>query len=156
MKRIWRLYLDTSVFGGCFDVAQGWAADSRRVIELFLRGEAVLLFSELVERELVGAPTNVQDVFASIPYDCVEAVPLTVEIDVLAKAYVLAGVIGERWFEDCTHVAAATIARADAIVSWNFKHIVRLDRIKGYNEVNQAMGYGTITIASPREVDFDE
>ncbi len=155
-KRKWRRYLDTSVFGGCFDSAQRWSVDSRRVIDLFSRRDAVLLFSELVERELLGAPANVQEVFAEIPQESVEPVPLTAEIDELAGAYVRAGVGGARWLEDCTHVAAATIARADAIVSWNFKHIVRLDRIKGYNNVNLSLGYGIITIISPREVDFDE
>jgi len=53
-------------------------------------------------------------------------------------------------------VAAATVARADAIVSWNFKHIVRLDRIRGFNAVNLMQGYGIITIVSPKEVNIDE
>lgn len=51
-----------------------------------------------------------------------------------------------------THVALATIARGDAIISWNFKHIVRLDRIKGFNQVNLEMGYGEIVILLPMEV----
>ena len=63
---------------------------------------------------------------------------------------------GQRWLDDATHVAAATIARADAIVSWNFRHIVRLDRIKAYNQVNLANGYGILTIVSPRDVGYDE
>lgn len=47
-------------------------------------------------------------------------------------------------------------ARADAIVSWNFKHIVRYDRIKGFNRVNLEMGYGLLTIVSPKEIITDE
>lgn len=74
----------------------------------------------------------------------------------LATAYLKAGVVGERWLDDATHVAAATIARADAIVSWNFRHIVRLDKIKAYNQVNLAKGYGILTILSPVEVGIDE
>jgi hypothetical protein len=53
----------------------------------------------------------------------------------------------------CSHI---TIHRADAIVSWNFRHIVRLDRIKGYNLVNFKKGYGVIHIVSPKEVRLDE
>ena len=49
-------------------------------------------------------------------------------------------------------VAAATVARADAIVSWNFRHIVRLDKIKGFNQVNFEIGYAHLTIISPKEV----
>jgi hypothetical protein len=73
-------------------------------------------------------------------------------IVLLREAYINARIVSRRWVDDATHVAAATFARVDAIVSWNFKHIVRLDRIKAYNEVNTAMGYGVLTIRSPREV----
>jgi hypothetical protein len=50
----------------------------------------------------------------------------------------------------------ATVTRADAIVSWNFKHIVRLDKMKAYNQVNLMNGYGILTIISPKEVLIDE
>lgn len=53
-------------------------------------------------------------------------------------------------------MAAATVARADAIVSWNFKHIVRLDKMKAYNQINLLNGYGILTIVSPKEVILDE
>jgi hypothetical protein len=156
MNRKWRLYLDTSVFGGCFDMVQGWAEDSRRVIDSFISGKAVLLSSELLEQEIASAPAEVREAFLSIPVSAVEKVHISAEADDLAHAYIRAGVIGKRWLEDCQHVAMATVVRADAIVSWNFKHIVRLNRIKGYNQVNVLSGYGQITVVSPREVNFDE
>lgn len=56
--------------------------------------------------------------------------------------------------DDATHVAAAALAHADAIVPWHFKHIVRLDKIKVYNEVNQQYGLPPLTILSPIEVDY--
>ena len=67
-----------------------------------------------------------------------------------------AGVVTSKSINDATHVAAATVARADAIVSWNFKHIVRLDKMKAYNQINLLNGYGILTIISPKEVSFDE
>jgi hypothetical protein len=54
------------------------------------------------------------------------------------------------------HVAAATAARADAIVSWNFRHIMRLDKMRAYNQINLSNGYGILTIISPKEVNYDE
>jgi hypothetical protein len=66
------------------------------------------------------------------------------------------GVVPEGWLEDCRHVVAATVARADAIVSWNFRHIVKLEKIKGYNQVDLLNGYGVLTIVCPKEVSFDE
>ncbi len=85
-----------------------------------------------------------------------EQVLLTGDVIALRNAYIESGVVSRRWLGDATHVAAATAARVDAIVSWNFRHIVRLDRIKAYNSVNLANGYGFLTILSPREVGYDE
>lgn len=156
MERKWRLYLDTSVFGGCFDTVQKWAEDSRRVMDYFIKGRATLISSEILENELATAHAAVRNMFLSIPDSAIEKFNVGTEVDNLAHAYITAGVISGRWLEDCQHVAIATVARADAIVSWNFKHIVRLNRIKGYNQVNLMSGYGLITVVSPKEVTFDE
>lgn len=156
MKRKWRLYLDTSVFGGCFDAAEGWDIDSRRVVDYCMEGRALLLGTETLLKEIEAAPERVRAVYGAVPLENREMVSPAEEIAALTQAYLDAGVVGARWYEDCLHVAAATVARADAIVSWNFKHIVRLDRIRGFNAVNLAEGYGIITILSPKEVNIDE
>ncbi len=46
----------------------------------------------------------------------------------------------------------ATIHKVDVLASWNFKHIVNLDRIKGYNSVNLKFGYSMIEIRSPKDL----
>ena len=53
-------------------------------------------------------------------------------------------------------MAAATVADADLILSWNFKHIVNYDRIRGFNGVNLKHGYRALSIISPMELDADE
>jgi len=85
-----------------------------------------------------------------------EEVATTDETLALRDAYVEAGIVGLSRLDDAGHVASATVAKADAIVSWNFKHIVRLDKIRAYNQINLLNGYGILTIVSPREVRFDE
>lgn len=40
----------------------------------------------------------------------------------------------------------------DILVSWNFKHIVNLDRIRGYNGINYQNGYKMIEIRTPQEL----
>lgn len=153
MKRP-RIYCDSSVIGGYFDPE--FEADSRRFIDAVKKGRIVMLVSEVVVQEILQAPENVQDLLASIPISSVERVPLSEEIVELRNAYVAAGILGAQWINDATHVAAATVARADAIVSWNFAHIVRLDKMKSYNQVNLINGYGILTIVSPREVNYDD
>jgi predicted nucleic acid-binding protein len=155
-RRKWRLYLDTSVFGGYFDTDEGWAEDSQRVIEAALSGIAIICFSSTVTRELEGAPSRVRELWNNIPVSCCEQIVITREIETLSAAYLASGIVGPASIDDTMHVATATVIRADAIVSWNFKHIVRLDRIKGYNGVNLSLGYGMIAIVSPKEIRFDD
>ena len=59
-------------------------------------------------------------------------------------------------FADAQHIAMATVAKVDALVSWNFKHVVNLPRIHRYHTVNARFGYPTIEIRSPREVGTHE
>ena len=61
-------------------------------------------------------------------------------------------VVGKTSLEDCRHIALATINKVDVLASWNFKHIVNLDRIKGYNSVNLKLGYQMIEIRSPKDL----
>lgn len=54
------------------------------------------------------------------------------------------------------HIALATIHGIDIVTSWNFKHIVRYEKIVKFNAVNLEYGYHQIVIHSPREVTTDE
>ncbi|MBN1393755.1 MAG: PIN domain-containing protein [Pirellulales bacterium] len=149
-----RIYVDTSVIGGCAD--DEFAEESRQLLDMARNGNVILLVSDVVVRELTDAPQSVLRHFQSLPESAVEAVPLSEDVLRLRDAYLSAEVVSRKWMDDATHVAAAAVAKADAVVSWNFKHIVRLDKIKAYNEVNDKMGYGVLTILSPKEVVYDD
>ena len=69
----------------------------------------------------------------------------------LAKDYILEKVVGQTSFAHCLHIALATIHRADILVSSNFKHIVNMQRIRGYNAIYFKNGYRQLEIRSPRE-----
>lgn len=148
-----RVYLGTSVFGGCCDVE--FSEDSLRVMDAVRRGKLTGIVSAVVFTELESAPESVRQILLSIPARHLQRVELSDEIYDLQEAYLAAGVLGPRRADDALHVAAATAARADAVVSWNFRHIVRLDKIKGFNRVNLELGYGYLTIVSPKEVSVD-
>lgn len=152
--RTMRVYVDTSVIGGCLD--DEFEEDSWRLIEAAKAGRIVLLVSAIVFGELDSSPPVVMAILNELPPEALEDVPISAEVTALRDAYVEANVVGPRRLDDAAHVAAATVARADAIVSWYFKHIVRLDRIRAYNQVNLLTGYGILTIVSPKEVRFDD
>ena len=153
-KKKIRIYVDTSVVGGCFD--EEFRADSLRFFDYVRQGKIILLYSTILMAELELAPDYVRNYFLSFEETMKESVPYTPEIELLAQEYLNAGIVAEQWRDDCNHVAMATVTRAAAIVSWNFKHIVRFDKMRLYNQVNLQNGYGLLSIVSPREVIFDE
>jgi hypothetical protein len=149
-----RIYTDTSVLGGCED--DEFAEHSIRLLESFMRGERILVVSSLTVQELATAPAEVRRRLASVPEANIETLQLGAEARDLADAYVSAGVLATRMRADAQHIAIASVARVDVLVSWNFNHIVNLQRIHGYNSVNLRKGYPMIEIRSPREVSSDE
>jgi predicted nucleic acid-binding protein len=153
MKKL-RVYIDTSVIGGCLD--DELSLESNQLMEAIKQEKFILLMSDIIVSKLINAPQAVKDILLSIPQRVIEVVKITPEVLQLRDAYINEGVVTPKSINDATHVAAATIARADAIISWNFKHIVRLDKMKGYNQINLLNGYGILTIISPLEVTIDE
>ena len=69
----------------------------------------------------------------------------------MADTYISEKVVGKTSLEDCRHIALATIYKVDVVASWNFKHIVNIERIRGYNSINIKNGYKQLEIRSPRE-----
>ncbi|MCR4315275.1 MAG: hypothetical protein NUW37_02890 [Planctomycetes bacterium] len=149
MKKL-RIYLDTSVFGGCFD--DEFSVESNKLIDEIKEGKFILVVSELVFFELRGAPEKVRDLFDSIDNGCWELFDRNDEVEELRDLYVSSGVLGNGSLQDAEHVALATVANTDMIVSWNFRHIVHYDKIRGFHSVNLLKGYRAISIYSPKEV----
>lgn len=145
-----RVYVDTSVIGGCLDDEfKEW---SMRLVQEFLAGKKTAVISDITRGELEAAPETVKEVLKELSRSKWEAVSLGDEAKELANAYVREGVVGLENMTDALHIAAATLARVDVLVSWNFKHIVNLRRIHLYNAVNLKERYGMIDIRTPREV----
>ena len=149
MKRF-RVYADTSVFGGCFD--DEFSAESKTFFADVKAGKFILVVSATILAELAGAPDYVRKVLAELPPDNVEIIEFTDEIAALRDAYLKARIIGSDAKADAEHIASASVADVDFVVSWNFKHIVHYEKISGYQAVNLMNGYSQIRIYSPKEV----
>lgn len=145
-----RVYIDTSVVGGCFD--DEFTEDSKALFEKFHQKTMTAILSETMLRELADAPREVQEAVLRLPEDSVEIVPESPEAISLAEAYLAAGAISRNYTIDALHIALATVSRVNVLVSWNFKHIVNLQRIRAYNGVNVREGYPSLEIRSPKEV----
>ena len=70
----------------------------------------------------------------------------------LDDLYQESGILTSNFYDDGLHIALATLAEVDLLVSWNFRHIVHYDKIRRFNAVNLEQGYKSLTIYSPREV----
>lgn len=149
MKRL-RVYVDTSVIGGCLDAE--FATESRGLLDMAQRGDVILLVSDILLDELTGAPEEVAGLIEALSEHAVQYVGNTAEARYLRDCYLRAGVVGPASRNDAHHVALATVAHADLIVSWNFRHIVHFEKIRGFNAVNLQQGYPQIDIRTPREV----
>ena len=148
-----RVYADTSIFGGAFD--DEFSRASKLFFEEVHAGKFVLITSELVREEISAAPKKVQDFFESILPFC-EIADIDAHALELQETYLKQQILSEKYSTDALHVALATAAGADMIISWNFKHIVHFQKIPLYNAVNQLKGHKPIDIYSPLEVIEDE
>jgi len=145
-----RIYIDTSIVGGFFD--KEFAAETRILFEKMKSRELIFVVSNVLDDELKDAPQHVRNLLKEYDDDCFEHVLLTSEAIELADCYIAENVVGKTCLDDCRHIAIATLNKVDVLASWNFKHIVNLSRIKGYNGVNMKKGYATLEIRNPKEL----
>ena len=123
-----------------------------KLFERLENNEIIFVVSDLLDIEFLRAPQQVRELLANYSSDQFERIELTKQADQLAETYIKGGVVGKTSLEDCRHIALATINKVDVLVSWNFKHIVNLDRIKGHNSVNLRLGYSMIKIRSSKNL----
>jgi hypothetical protein len=149
-KKSIEVYVDASVVGGCED--REFRDSSLALWRKFVTGDCHLVLSAHTLRELEGAPEPVLAHLDDVPEVHQTMLPDSPEASELAEAYIRHGVIGAGSHADALHIALATVARVDVLVSWNFRHIVNLGRIRLFNAVNLEQGYGILEIRSPSEV----
>jgi len=151
--KISKIYIDTSVIGGCFDAE--FKVESRKLFDRIKLGFYKGLISEITVNELENAPKKINDLVLDLNDN--ELVTLNINDDVnnLAYKYISENVVSEKYFEDAMHIAIATVFDVDILVSWNFKHIVNYNRIKKFNAINLKEGYKILEIRSPKDLFYE-
>jgi hypothetical protein len=110
------------------------------------------VLSDVTAAEVQDAPERVRELHQEILTIVESVLPLTEDALSLVAAYAGRRILPTKYEADMRHIALATLDRVDALVSRNFKHIVRLEKIRQFNEVNVQLGYQALSILSPREV----
>lgn len=129
-----------------------FARETLLLFEQVRLGQIICVYSDLTETELANAPERVRTFFQQLDRQQLERVEITSESHQLGHTYVAEKVVGPTSLDDCLHIATATLNKVDILVSWNFKHIVNIFRIRGYNSINLRLGPGTLEIRSPKEI----
>ena len=148
--KIQRIYIDTSVIGGCFDPE--FAEWSNGLLQDFRNGTFQPLLSDVVSAEIEKAPEYVQFIYAELISLNAEILTVQESALELADEYQKRNILTPKFYDDGLHIALATVAEADLLVSWNFKHIVHFDKIRLFNAINIEFGYKSLQVFSPREV----
>lgn len=126
-------------------IDEGWFTNEKDVIT-----EALRRFLETHKRPS-GARLNcrindLQPVELEFDEECRE----------LAMEYIRRGIIPKKYEDDAYHIAVATVGNLDAIISWNFEHIVKLKTKREITGTNLLLGYKELEIYSPLEVSSDD
>jgi predicted nucleic acid-binding protein len=148
MRKVLRIYIENSVIGGYFEDI--FKEPTQKLFDLFRQGiyKAVISTHTIYELEK-GAPAQVKENLKTLDYEehNVNAVMLN-----LAQKYLADKIVSEKYSDDALHIAVATVLNVDVLVSWNFKHIVNLNKIRLFNSINLREGYGILDIRTPQEV----
>jgi predicted nucleic acid-binding protein len=146
--KILRIYIENSVIGGYFD--DEFKEHTRKLFDEFRKGMYSPVISSHVIAELEnGAPEYVKENLKNLDY---KEYVVNEEMIQLAEKYMEQKIVSKNYYSDALHIAVATVIGVDVLVSWNFKHIVNLDKIKLFNSVNLREGYTMLEIRTPREV----
>lgn len=146
-----KVHLDTSVISHMFqDDAPEKMADTRKLWELFKEDKYDIYLSTVTLEEL----SDCKEPKKSQMYDCLSQIKytpiqITESMSEIAQQIIDMGILTEKSYDDCQHIAAAVIYGCDCILSWNFKHIVNIKTIRGVRAITNLKGYKPIEIINP-------
>lgn len=147
-----KLYLDTTILNFAFaDDAPKEMEDTLRFFKQIVRFE--ISISDIVLDEISRCPvlkrTEMMDLINRYEWDILE---LDQAAKGLAARYISEGIIPVKYRDDAYHIAIASVNNLDAILSWNFQHIVKMKTKREVVGINLIEGYKSIDIYTPGEV----
>ena len=150
------LYIDTSVIGGVLD-----SEDKRRLeitknfLNLVKKRKVIGYVSNITLEEINKAPPEIKKELLRVVQETKpDVLQENEECIKLVEFYLKEKIIPPKFRDDLRHIAIAVVYGLDAVVSWNFKHIVNIITKRKVNSVNLKLGFKTIDLISPEEVTY--
>jgi len=147
-----KFYLDTTIPNYVFTVELPEKMKLTKILfEKITQGEYEAYISDVVIAELKQAKEPKRSKLLSLVKDIIR-LPFTPESRDLAEEYIKNKIISKNYLADARHIAIATVYNIDAVVSWNYEHLVNINKIRMINIVNEIRGYKHIEIISPEGI----
>ena len=151
-----RLYLDSSILGWSLNRTNpNRFAEANLLLRQISEGRFIGAYSWVSEQEIEAAPGHIaKRLWEKIEDAKLRRISGRVKrrADKLAQIYCAKGIVPFDFKADALHIAMATLWKADALVSYNFEHIVNLEIMVAVNEVNSSLGLNEIFLCQPQEV----
>jgi len=150
-----KLYIETSTISHAVsDQVPKFKEASLELFEMIKKDMYEASTSEVVIREINNAKEEKANQLMGVIKELdLERLEINKEIEALAEEYIKADLIPVKYIDDALHIAIATYYEMDAVVSYNFEHMVKWKTKHGVPSVNVLHGYKAIEIVSPMEVD---
>ena len=147
-----KLYLDTSVPSFLFaDDSPEKREVTIQFWEILKLGLYEIIISDILLTEISRSETpSSQELENKLAEIVVEIISVNEDIFSLAQKYIEEGIIPQKYQDDALHIALAAYNGADALISWNFKHMVKLKTIRGVNGINRMLGLKELEILTPQ------
>ncbi len=146
-----KVYLDTSVISHLMqeDVPEKMS-ETLKLWDIFKAGKYDVFLSTVTLQEIDNCPepkrTELFKHLGEIDYTPIE---ITEDMSEVAQQLIDMGILTQKSYDDCQHIASAVIYGCDCIISWNFKHIVNIKTIRGVRAITNLKGYKPIEILNP-------
>lgn len=145
-----KIYLDTSVISALFDSRTPERQVQTQELWKSLKDYDVYI-SEIVLEEINDAPSPLKENFLAVVAGF-NVLSLTDKAKKLANDYVLNDIFPNKYLDDAYHVAIASVNKISYLLSWNFKHLVKVKTRRLVTLVNAVEEYLPVEILTPPEL----
>lgn len=125
-------------------------SETLKLWDMFKAGKYDVYLSTVTLQEIDNCPepkrTELFKRLGEIDYTPIE---ITEDMSEVAQQLIDMGILTQKSYDDCQHIASAVIYGCDCIISWNFKHIVNIKTIRGVRAITNLKGYKPIEILNP-------